>query len=70
MSIVGLFLLDDQGSDTPGRHHLLNSVDAVIRYHAETKHHFHRSARSLGYLDWANQPNPFRLYDGLSAQPA
>lgn len=39
MSIVGPFLLDDQGSDAPGRHHLRNSVDAVIRYHAETKHH-------------------------------
>lgn len=66
MSIVGPFLLDDQGSDAPGRHHQRNSVDAVIRYHAETKHHVHRSARSLGYLDWANQPNPFRLYDGVT----
>ena len=24
-----------------------------------TKHHFNRFARSLGYLDWATQPNPF-----------
>jgi SagB-type dehydrogenase family enzyme len=36
----------------------------AVRYHDSTKHHFHRFARSLGYLDWANQPNPFRRYDG------
>ena len=35
-----------------------------IRYHLETKHYFNRLARSLGYLDWANQPNPFRFYKG------
>ena len=43
-----------------------SAVTETLRYHEETKHHFHRSARSLGYLDWANQPNPFRLYDGLT----
>jgi SagB-type dehydrogenase family enzyme len=36
----------------------------VIRYHEETKHHYHRYARSPGYMDWKNQPNPFRLYEG------
>src|SRR5262250_3399597 len=39
-------------------------VDQVIHYHIQTKHHFHRYARSLGYLDWANQPDPFRRYEG------
>jgi SagB-type dehydrogenase family enzyme len=39
-------------------------LDMVIRYHQETKHHFSRFARSLGYLDWANQPDPFRRYEG------
>lgn len=39
-------------------------VDQVIAYHLRTKHHFNRYARSLGYLDWANQPNPFRRFDG------
>ncbi len=34
----------------------------TIDYHDATKHHFHRQARSLGYMDWANQPNPFRFY--------
>ncbi len=39
-------------------------VDQVIRYHIRTKHHFHRYARSLGFLDWANQPDPFRRFTG------
>lgn len=39
-------------------------VDQVIRYHIQTKHHFNRYARSLGYLDWANQPDPFRRFEG------
>jgi SagB-type dehydrogenase family enzyme len=35
----------------------------VLAYHERTKHHYSRYAASLGYLDWANQPNPFRLYE-------
>ena len=38
--------------------------DPVHRYHDGTKHHFHRFARSLGYLDWASQPSPFRSFAG------
>ncbi len=34
----------------------------VHQYHDGTKHHFHRFARSAGYLDWASQPNPFRSF--------
>ena len=34
----------------------------VTDYHDRTKHHFHQFARSLGYLDWASQPDPFRRY--------
>ena len=45
-------------SSTPSRH------DTVIAYHERTKHHFERYARSAGYMDWNNQPNPFRLYEG------
>ena len=37
---------------------------AVLAYHEETKHRFDRYARSLGYLDWANQPVPFRSFEG------
>jgi SagB-type dehydrogenase family enzyme len=35
----------------------------AVRYHEATKHHFNRFARSLGYLDWATQPDPFRRYE-------
>ncbi len=38
--------------------------ETVFAYHERTKHHFHRSARSLGYLDWATQPDPFRRFAG------
>jgi SagB-type dehydrogenase family enzyme len=37
-------------------------LQAVRRYHDGTKHHFQQFARSLGYLDWASQPHPFRAY--------
>ncbi len=37
---------------------------AIVReYHDQTKHHLSRYARSLGYLDWATQPEPFRSFD-------
>lgn len=39
----------------------------IIRYHERTKHHFHRYARSPGTMDWKNQPNPFRFYEGTTA---
>jgi SagB-type dehydrogenase family enzyme len=38
--------------------------DVVYRYHDGTKHHFNAFARSLGYLDWASQPRPFRAFAG------
>jgi SagB-type dehydrogenase family enzyme len=44
-------------------------IDRVIRYHVQTKHHFNRYARSLGHLDWANQPDPFRRYEGAPLIP-
>ena len=49
----------------------LDPLEVVMRYHQETKHHFFRYARSLGYMDWANQPDPFRRYEGapLSVLP-
>jgi SagB-type dehydrogenase family enzyme len=42
----------------------LSPEEVVIAYHERTKHHFHRYAESLGYLDWATQPDPFRRYAG------
>jgi SagB-type dehydrogenase family enzyme len=41
----------------------------VYRYHDGTKHHFQRFARSLGYLDWASQPRPFRGFAGAPSIP-
>src|SRR5262249_41857115 len=42
----------------------LNPLETIIGYHDATKHYPHRYARSLGYLDWATQPDPFRRYAG------
>ena len=46
-------------------------LEAVMRYHERTKHHFNRFAPGPGRLDWANQPDPFRRYAGaaLTALP-
>ncbi len=52
------------GGSTP-----IDPVDRVIQYHVQTKHHFNRYSRSLGYLDWANQPDPFRRFDGAQLIP-
>jgi SagB-type dehydrogenase family enzyme len=38
--------------------------EVVVAYHERTKHHFQRFAASLGYMDWATQPDPFRRYAG------
>ena len=42
----------------------LPAEQVVVAYHERTKHHYRRYAASLGYLDWAKQPDPFRRYDG------
>lgn len=47
----------------------LSSGEVVIAYHERTKHHLHGFAASLGYLDWATQPNPFRRYEGAALVP-
>ncbi|NTW50293.1 MAG: SagB/ThcOx family dehydrogenase [Chlorobiales bacterium] len=41
----------------------------MIHYHNETKHHFNRYARSSGFMDWDNQPNPFRHFEGAPILP-
>ncbi len=41
-----------------------DSVGRVIHYHIQTKHQFNRYARSAGFLDWTNQPDPFRRFEG------
>lgn len=36
----------------------------ILEYHEHSKHHLRRYAPGPGYLDWANQPDPFRTYVG------
>jgi len=43
-----------------------DALATVRRYHQVTKHHVHRFAEGPGYLDWANQPAPFRRYHGAT----
>lgn len=49
---------DEIPSQTP------TALQQVKTYHEQTKHEFNRFAKSLGYLDWANQPDPFRRFHG------
>jgi SagB-type dehydrogenase family enzyme len=43
-----------------------SAEETVVDYHERTKHHYHRFAASIGYMDWATQPNPFRRYEGAA----
>lgn len=44
-------------------------LSPVRRYHEATKHHPHRFAPGPGYMDWANQPDPFRRFAGAELKP-
>ena len=41
---------------------------AILDYHERSKHQLRRYAPGPGYLDWANQPDPFRTYAGGPAR--
>ena len=41
-------------------------AETARAYHQITKHHPMRQARSLGYMDWDSQPDPFRRYAGAA----
>lgn len=41
-----------------------NQLGRIRAYHETTKHHYRSFAAGPGRLDWANQPEPFRRYDG------
>ncbi len=56
-------------NDYSNPHSPKTSLDIVRHYHEQTKHEFNRFARSLGYLDWANQPDPFRRFEGAQLIP-
>jgi SagB-type dehydrogenase family enzyme len=53
----------------PVNHSKSENVGIVYEYHDRTKHHPQRYARSLGYMDWENQPDPFRNYDHAITLP-
>jgi SagB-type dehydrogenase family enzyme len=38
------------------------NLRTVVDYHERTKHQLDRYAASLGFMDWANQPDPFRTF--------
>ena len=47
--------------DVPG---VAEAVARVRAYHQRTKHMPGRYAPGPGYMDWANQPDPFRRFLG------
>ena len=42
----------------------MSDWEKTKQYHHGSKHSYHRSAPGPGYMDWENQPDPFRRYDG------
>ena len=42
----------------------MTTLKNIQEYHQRTKHQLDRYARSPGIMDWPNQPNPFRFYQG------
>jgi SagB-type dehydrogenase family enzyme len=41
-----------------------NDSEHLFNYHHATKHSYHSVRRNARYLDWRNQPDPFRRYEG------
>ena len=42
---------------------------SVTAYHRRTKHSLQRYARGPETIDWSDQPDPFRRFDGCAIQP-
>jgi len=47
----------------------MKNITTVLEYHERTKHRPSRYAASLGYMDWATQPDPYRRYLGAPLIP-
>lgn len=45
------------------------NLSDALAYHDRTKHRPTRYAASLGYMDWATQPDPFRHYEDTQLKP-
>jgi SagB-type dehydrogenase family enzyme len=48
---------------------VMNDPRAILEYHERSKHRLRRYAPGPGHLDWANQPDPFRVYPGAPRVP-
>ena len=57
-------ILDDSQSGE-----LNEETERLFAYHQATKHTYRSVRSSAHYLDWKNQPNPFRTYDGAPVTP-
>lgn len=47
----------------------MKNITTALTYHDSTKHRPSRYAASLGYMDWATQPDPFRRYEDAPLIP-
>src|ERR1700692_1554602 len=52
-------ILDESQSED-----LNGETERLFAYHQATKHTYHSVRTSAHYLDWKNQPDPFRTYEG------
>src|SRR5580704_12754766 len=43
---------------------LNEETDRLFAYHQATKHTYQSVRLDANFLDWKNQPNPFRIYEG------
>jgi SagB-type dehydrogenase family enzyme len=48
----------------PDENHSLTAHDAVLDYHRRTKHQLNAYAKGPASLDWDDQPDPFRRFEG------
>src|ERR1700688_1423637 len=60
--------------DDPGPGGFNKDTDRLFAYHQATKHTYHSVRTNARNLDWHNQPDPFRSYEGapwfaLPAEP-
>ncbi|MGR9086695.1 MAG: SagB/ThcOx family dehydrogenase [Gammaproteobacteria bacterium] len=53
----------------PDETHSMKASDAVLDYHQRTKHHFNAYANGPASLDWDDQPDPFRRFEGCETVP-
>jgi SagB-type dehydrogenase family enzyme len=55
--------------DHPACESFNKDTERLFAYHQVTKHTYHSVRANARYLDWHNQPDPFRTYDGVPTIP-